>query len=71
MDPVAMRDAWVSHLFTETGSLCGTKGTYHWSLVESAVSCPACRGIMELRVLKRREAERRVVVTLAKIKASV
>jgi hypothetical protein len=26
---------------------------------------------MELRALKRREAERRVVVTLAKIKASV
>lgn len=63
-----MQDPRATHLFTESGSLCGTTEVDDWTLVESRVSCLTCRAILELRALKQRQAERRVVVTLATIR---
>jgi hypothetical protein len=56
------------HLITDRGcALCGIVETRHWSTVESAVSCPECRALMELRALERNLTERRLASTIARI----
>lgn len=62
-NPVVMHDQPATHLFTESGPLCGVAPPYHWSLAESDVSCPSCRVILQIRGLRQRQDARPLVVT--------
>ncbi len=63
-----MSTGHVTHLITDRGAaLCGETESRHWSVVESGVSCPECRALLDLRSLERSLTERRVRVTIARI----
>ncbi len=57
-----MADPDITHFFTGEGALCGALAANRWTLVESRISCAACRVLIQEREQFEAEASARSLV---------